>query len=466
MKRTKYLNWFVYLTILLTVFSLTVEVSAQKKKDLEKAQKIARQGAQLFNKKDYRGAIAKYTEAILVVPNFSEAFYWRGYAHYYLNEYDKAISDFNQAESQGYSKPQEIYRLRWSLNYQAKNYDAALSDVQKALRTDPNNVQLNMAVGDIYRMKENCRDAVPYYQRVSQLDTNNSDVNYFLAQCHASLGEINEQQTTALEALRRKTKYVGESYYLLADAFYRQKKFTEAMDFYEKSLDLRIENYSTFNALADIYRSRNEFEKAVAITRRGLDVFPKDANLYTSLAWFYSLSDRPKEAIIAAQSAVNLAPDQYMGYTNLCRAYNDAQDYQKAIAACNNALRLKPGDGESFYYMGRAYEFLKQNDKAADAYRKAVEGLIKFTQDNPDYSDGYYLLGGAHFALGNDDQAIAAYQRCLELAPRFARARYSLGLAYLIGKKDKVRARQQYTELRQIDNNLAEKLRAAIESAK
>lgn len=466
MKRTKYLNWFVYLTILLSVFSMTVEVSAQKKKDLEKAKKIARQGAQLFNKKDYRGAIAKYTEAVLVVPNFAEAYFWRGYAHYYLNEYDKAISDLNQSESQGYDKPQEIYRIRWFMNFQAKNYDAALIDVQGALKLDPNNVAMNLALGDIYRLKENCRDAVPYYQRVSQLDTNNSDVNYFLAQCQASLGDVNGQQTAALEALRRKTKYVGESYFLIADAFYRQKKFTEAMEFYEKSLDLNVQNYATFNALGDIYRSRNEFEKAVNITRRGLDVFPKDANLYTSLAWFYSLLDRPKDAIIAAQSAVNLAPDQYMGYTNLCRAYNDAQDYQKAIAACNNALRIKPGDGESYYYMGRAYEFLKQNEKAADSYRKAVEGLIKFTQENPEYSDGYYLLGGAHFALGNDDQAIAAYQRCLQLSPRFARARYSLGLTYLIGKKDKVRARQQYTELREIDNNLAEKLRAAIESAK
>jgi tetratricopeptide (TPR) repeat protein len=155
-----------------------------------------------------------------------------------------------------------------------------------------------------------------------------------------------------------------------------------------------------------------------------------------------------------------------MGYTNLCRAYNDAQEYQKAITTCSSALRIKPGDGETYYYMGRAYEFLKQTDKAADAYRKAVEGLIKFTQENSDYSDGYYLLGGAHFALGNDDQAIAAYQRCLQLAPRFARARYSLGLAYLIGKKDKVRAREQYTLLREIDKNLSEKLRAAIESAK
>ena len=48
---------------------------------------------------------------------------------------------------------------------------------------------------------------------------------------------------------------------------------------------------------------------------------------------------------------------------------------------------------------------------------------------------------------------------------RFAKARFSLGYTYLINK-DKVRAREQYNLLRQIDANLAEKLRQAIESTK
>jgi tetratricopeptide (TPR) repeat protein len=202
------------------------------------------------------------------------------------------------------------------------------------------------------------------------------------------------------------------------------------------------------------------------VTEKGLQAFPKDANLYTSLAWYYSLADRPKDAIIAAKSAINLAPEQSMAYTNLCRAYNDAKEYQLAITTCNNALRINPGDGESYLYMARAYELTKQTDKAADFYKKAIDGLLKFTKDNPDYSDGFYLLGNAYFALGRDDEAIGAYNKCLQLAPRFAKARYSLGFTYLIGKKDKPKAREQYNLLRPVDSNLAEKLRQAIESAK
>lgn len=467
MKRTKYLNWFVYLMILLTVFSLSpADVQAQKKKDVEKARKLAKQGDQFFNKKDYRGAANKYAEAITVLPQFPAAYFWKGYSHYYLNEYDQSINDFNQAESQGFDKPLEIYKVRWYLNFQAKNYDAALTDALGASRLDPNNVTYNMALGDIYRLKESYGDAAPYYKKAAELDQNNSDAQYFLAVSYANLGETEQQGLAALEALKRKTKYVGESYFYVADALNKGRKFDEAAEFYEKSIDLKPDIYASYNALSDIYRGRNEFEKAVAITRKGLEAFPKDANLYTSLAWYYSLADRPQDAIIAAKSAINLAPEQSMAYTNLCRAYNDAKEYQLAITTCNSALRINPGDGETYLYMARAYELTKQPDKAADLYKKAIDGLIKFTKDNPDYSDGFYLLGNAHFALGRDDEAIAAYNKCLQLAPRFAKARYSLGFTYLIGKKDKPKAREQYNLLRPVDSNLAEKLRQAIETGK
>jgi len=465
MKRTKYLNWFVYLMLLLSLFSLNAEAQP-KKKDLQKAQKIAKQGDQFFNKKDYRNAINKYAEAILVVPNFPAAYFWKGYAHYYLNEYDQSISDLTQAESQGFDKPLEIYKVRWYLNFQEKKYDAALADAQAAARLDPNNITYTLALGDIYRLKESYSEAANYYKKASDQDTNNSDAPYFLAVSYAALGETEQQGLAALEALRRKTKYVGECYFYVADELNKAKKFDEAVEFYEKSIDLKPDIYASYNALSDIYRSQNEFDKAVAVTRKGLDRFPRDANLYTSLAWYYSLADRPTEAIIAAKSAVNLAPDQYMGYTNLCRAYNDAKEYQMAINACTSALRLSPGDGESYLYTARAYELLNQPTKAADFYKKAIDGLIKFTQGNPDYSDGFYLLANAYFALSRDDEAISAYNKCLQLAPRFAKARYSLGFTYLLGKKDKAKAREQYNLLRPIDANLAEKLRQAIEAAK
>ena len=398
MKKTKYLNWFVCLMLLLSMFSLTADVSAQKKKDIEKARKIAKQGDDLFNKKDYKNAISRYAEAIALLPNFPAAHYWKGAAHYYLNEFDQSLTDLNLAESQGYDKPLEIYKIRFRINYDAKNYDAAVNDALAASKLEPNNTVYNLALGDIYRMKKSYAEAITYYKKAAAQDPNNSDVEYFIAASYAELGDSEQQGIAAAEALKRKTKYVGESNFYIADSLNKAKKSDEAIPFYQKAIDLKPEIYASYNALSDIYRSRSEFDKAIAVARKGLQKFPQDAPIYTSLAWYYSLADRPQDAIIMAKSAINLAPEQPMAYTNLCRAFNDAKDYQMAVTTCNNALRLNPNDGETYLYLARAFEFLKQTDKASDSYKKAVVGLEKFTGENPDYSDGFYLLGNAYFA--------------------------------------------------------------------
>jgi tetratricopeptide (TPR) repeat protein len=46
---------------------------------------------------DYDGAIADYTEAIRLQPNYADAFINRGIAYDSVKQYDKALSDLNEA---------------------------------------------------------------------------------------------------------------------------------------------------------------------------------------------------------------------------------------------------------------------------------------------------------------------------------------------------------------------------------
>ena len=47
--------------------------------------------------KDYNGAIADYTKAIELNPNYANAYYNRGISKHNLKDYNGAISDYNKA---------------------------------------------------------------------------------------------------------------------------------------------------------------------------------------------------------------------------------------------------------------------------------------------------------------------------------------------------------------------------------
>ena len=453
---------FITFCLLLTAFSASVSiVNGQTKKQIKQAKQLAEDGDRSFQRKDYRTAITKYAEAIVLVPNYPAIHYWKGYAHYYLNEFDQALTEMDAAFDRGY-KPLDIYKLRWFLHYQKKNYEVALQDVEQGLKLDPSNLTFNLAIGELNYAKGSYQKALVAYQKAVEIDPNNADTHYSIAASYAALGDTNKQLLAALEAVTRNTKYLGEAYFLVGDGYQKTRKFNEAANAYLKAMSAKPDIYPVYRNLSDIYRNQNRFEEAITITKKGLERFPNDGNLYVALGWYNSLADHNFDSIIASKKAVELLPNQYLGYTNLCRAYYETKQFQLALDSCNTALRLNPNDGETNVYLGLTYLSLDKEDTANKFFAKAVNGLLDYTKNNPDYSDGFYLLGNAYYYDGQPKKAIEAYNKCLQLSPRFAKARYNLGLTYFVTKNMSA-ANEQYEALLKMDKDLAAKLKQAID---
>lgn len=453
-------------TVLFTVTILAGLAFSQpgpSKKDIKKAGQLADQGQRSFGQKNYRDAIDKYAQAIVLVPTNPKAHFWKGYSHFNLQEYGQAITEFTSAIDQGYAPVVDAYKVRGYTYYISKNYDAALSDIKRGLQIDPNNTEMLRWFGEISYAKGDYSSALAAFQKVLIQAPNDAQLYYSIAQCQYRLGNTDGQASAAEEAVKRNTLYLGEANFLLADAYQKQKKNDLAIAAYLKCLDQKPDIYQAYIQLAELYRAQSRFNEAIDISKRGLRAFPSNGNIYTNISWYYSLAGRNDEAVQAAQAGVQLLPNQSLPLTNLCRALNDTNQVQLAMNACNNALRLSPDDGETLFYLGRSYDLSGKKAEAARYYDRAVTGLETYTKNNPEYSDGYYLLGNAYYYDDQIDKAVSAYEKCLQMSPRFARARYNLGITYAVLKKNKSLATEQYNSLLALDASLAAKLKTEID---
>jgi len=462
MKRKLRIDTTLKLLAAILLISMPLTLSAQSKKDRQKAKKLLEQADAAFGQKNYRQAADLYGQATVFVPNNPNAHYRKGFAHFNLKENDQAISEFTTALTQGFKSPLDVYRVRAFIYYDQKNWDAALDDVKKALEISPNDLQFLKGLGEIDLARNDMSGALDAFKRAAVIAPNDPDISYNMARVYFSLGDASSQGAAAEAALAKGTRFPGEAHYLLGDAYQKQKNPAGAMDEYQKAINSKPDIYQAYRNLTEVYRSENRYDEAIKVSNQALLVFPADGNINTDLSWYYSLADRPADAVQAAIKAIAALPNQYTAYTNLCRAYNETKEYIKAITACNSALKLQPGDGETYFYLGRAYNLTGRTSDATLYYEQAVKGLIEFTKANPDYSDGWYLLGNAYFADNQRDKAIEAYRQCLVLSPKFTKARYNLGIIYT-RKKNRAAAMEQYSSLIPLDLKLANALKAEID---
>lgn len=125
-----------------------------------------------------------------------------------------------------------------------------------------------------------------------------------------------ERYDVAVEALEKAVRWgfnkgylEAETYGLLAEAYYRSGKYSQAWQTFDRYLTLRPDDWVTLNNYAYyLAEQHTDLEKAERMSRRTVDAEPQNANSLDTYAWILHLLGRDAEALPYARRAVELDP--------------------------------------------------------------------------------------------------------------------------------------------------------------
>ena len=169
----------------------------------------------------------------------------------------------------------------------------------------------------------------------------------------------------------------------------------------------------------------------------------------------YDHGDFPKAVDLFTQ-VTEMAPQFAPGYVGLAMSLkSNGADIEEVLYNYKKAIEIDPPDASVLEQAGRLYQSLNKNDKAEDAYVRALKV-------NPGLTSVKISLAWLYLmARPNPEKAAKYFKEVLKTAPT-PNIYFGLGMAYF-ANNDREKALDMITTLRGMDQeDLAKKLETAV----
>jgi tetratricopeptide (TPR) repeat protein len=300
----------------------------------------------------YDRAIADYTQAIRLDPDYAVVYNDRGIAYYSKGDYDHAIEDYTQAIHLNQNLA-DAYDGRGSVYNIKGDHDRAIADYTQAIRLNPNSAGAYMNRGTAYHEKGNYDHAISDYNQAIRLDPN-----------------------MAVAYSNRGIAYIDKSDY------------DRAIVDCTKAIQLDPNDPSAYHNRGTAYDSKGDYDRAIADYNQAIRLAPNNPSAYVNRGISYDSKGDYNRAISDHTQAIKLDPNLAAAYGNRATVYHQKEDYEHALADYTQAIRLAPKFLEAFFNRGILYY-------GKGDFQKAVLDFTQVLQLDPDNINAKQYLENA-----------------------------------------------------------------------
>ncbi len=390
-------------------------------------------------------AVTDYSAALALEPSVT-LYNNRGLEQVALGNLDAAVADFTQAIALGPEFPGP-YLLRGNAYADKGEFDKALADLAEAIRLDPEFAGSWFDRGNVYLRSGALDDALADFNRVVELDPDFSAVYFQRGNVHVQLGQWDAAIAEYSAALRIDSDDVS-AYTNRGNAYASLGDHERALADYNEALKRNPADVTTLYNRGSIYSRLGDHERALADYTEALRYDPADVRVLNSRGGVHASLGQLTEALADFTAAIRLKPSYVPAYYNRGNLHAERGEVDQAIADFTETLRLAPNHAGALNNRGNAYRQKGDLDAALADFTAAIAAAPTFAlplynrantlADRGDYNAAladytaalrlepkdlllYHNRARIHAQLGNHEAAIADNLEALNLCPDDAR---------------------------------------------
>ncbi len=305
-----------------------------------------------------------------------------------------------------------------------KQVSPSVSQLEAALKREPNNPKLLVALGLAYWDRNDYPRALEAFQRAVKVGPNSAEAHNWLGVALMEKADLPGAIAEFRKTLALDPKYV-RAYTNLGSALAKSGDLGEAVVAFEKALALGPDDLAAHMNLGVALREKGDAEGALVHLRRVANAKPDNANVQYELGQTLRQSGDLPGAIAAFEKALQIDPELREGYYGLGLAL------KQQSASRRKADQIQESPAKDLYKS--AQEAVARGD-----LKTGAEQLNQAVTVDDQYAEAHTLLGFVLGQQGDMPNALIHLERAVALRPDWAEARYNLGVAlWYSGSKEK-----------------------------
>jgi len=324
----------------------------------QNAKKCYKSGQRFVKDKNYSDAIAQFTRAIEINPEYYKAYLERASVYEGIDKIFEAAADYNKACTFLEKKPDVFYNTG-RLYYELGKYNEALKKVNIALGLDSRNIPaLQVKIKSLIALKdyenalEDCIVAV-------KLDPKNSISFFYRGVVYEKLEFLDKAEKDFSKAVTHNRKYI-EAYIAVARVRLKLNKLDNAITNCNSAIKLDPNNVEAYLTRASIYRKKLDYPSAINDLSKAIVLKPDDEELYLTRGAYYQDFKQHQNAINDFSKVIALNDKNSEAYYKRAFSYEEISNYPAAIKDYEAIASLSENNFEAQKLDFEAQKLLKE----------------------------------------------------------------------------------------------------------
>jgi len=321
-------------------------------------------GQSLVEKGRLDEAVAQFQKTAEAYPAYAPAWVNLGTARYQKKQLDEAIAAFQKAI--GLDPSSTIAHTNLGNAYMdAGRLDDAIAEHKKVLELDPDSTNALVNVGVALGAKGDLDGAVQYFTKAISKDPSSLLARKNLGFAYSKTKKWTAAVDELLVAQDIDASYPGVEETLQATLGEAFADFKERAK--EESSDPRAHYYYAY-ALA----YRKKLGDAIDEIDKGIGLATSKAEFFKARGLFYWKWNKPAKAEVAYRECIAQDASSWACHARLTETYTSSGKLKEAIDTASRAAEKNPTSASIQERLGVAYALDGQQEKALDAFLKAV----------------------------------------------------------------------------------------------